>query len=136
MPCNISNRFYWNLLWHVTWASNDRTPGTIVVLIMHRYWLDLFLLAYTITCVDVMITAHGIYTGIGLEGNPVVVAIVPSSEPILQILFMAATTVASFWFIFYSRHFVPNITRYTKMIAWGSVFACGTHMFGIVTWFM
>ena len=108
---------------------------------MRRYWLDLLLLAYTFTCLDVMVTAWGILTGIGDEGNPVVTAVVPTSEPVLQIIFMAGTTVACFWFVFYSRRFIENQfahlkEHYTLMVAWASVFACGTHMFGIATWFI
>jgi hypothetical protein len=108
-----------------------------------------------------MVTAHGIFTGIGTEGNSTVNAIAPSSEPILQIIFMASTIVASFWFVFYSRRFLEtdltcsnciygsvkywiifylrkiiNPHTYHGVVAWGSVFACGTHMFGIATWFI
>jgi len=89
-----------------------------------------------------MVTAHGIYTGVGLEGNPLVLAIVPSSEPILQIIFITAVVVACYWFILFTYHLISEgksikyIEHYTLMVSWGSVFACGTHMFGIATWFI
>jgi hypothetical protein len=101
---------------------------------MQDYWLELLLLAYTVTCLDVMVTTWGIATGVGSEGNPIVTAVVPSSEPILQIIFMAATTAASFWFIFYGRKFISNQDWYYKFVSYGSVAACATHMFGIATW--
>jgi len=109
---------------------------------LNNYWLDLLLLAYTITCVDVMVTAHGIFTGVGLEGNPLVLAIVPSSEPILQIIFITAVVVASYWFILFTYQLISEgeskkyVNAYTHIVAWCSVFACGTHMFGIATWFI
>jgi hypothetical protein len=87
-----------------------------------------------------MVTAHGIYSGTGREGNPVVLAIVPSSEPILQIIFIAATIIASYWFVLYTWVLIKDggskkyIPAYTKFVAWGSVFACATHIFGISTW--
>lgn len=108
--------------------------------IMHRYWFDLLLLAYGVTCTDVMVTAWGIAKGIGREGNPVVVAVVPHSEPIMQILFMAATTIACFWFILYTWTLIREgesakyTNNYTYAVSWGSLFACGTHIFGIATW--
>jgi hypothetical protein len=106
---------------------------------MKQYWLELLLLAYSITCLDVMVTAWGIFNDIGSEANPLVTSIVPSSQPVTQIIFMAATSAFCFWFVFIgwkyiNDYFTRFMEHYAFMVAWGSVFACATHIFGISTW--
>jgi len=86
-----------------------------------------------------MVTAWGITTGFGSEGNPLVLAIVPQSEPVLQIIFMVSTMVAAYWFVFYLRNFVESPfpqykPYYIGIVVWGSLIASGTHIFGISTW--
>jgi hypothetical protein len=102
---------------------------------MKEYWLDLLIVAYAITCIDVILTAQGIFFRGSFEGNPIVTAVVPNGSSFL-IPYMTITTILAYWFIFYvlkgNRFRMPN--EVYELSSWVLLGACGTHTFGISTW--
>jgi hypothetical protein len=106
---------------------------------MQRYWVELLIAAYAVTSTDVIVTARGLLLGVGKEGNPFVAAVVPHTEPVLQILFITVITIISFWFIYLARQNVSVESMsvfYTKIISLGCSAAVGTHLIGILTWIL
>jgi hypothetical protein len=101
--------------------------------------MEVLIAAYTIACIDVMVTSQGILSGKGIEGNPLVTFLIPNGHP-FQIPALALFTIATFWAGFIISMFYPkmlrfeNQIRYYQVVAFGFAVACGTHIFGIVSW--
>jgi hypothetical protein len=104
-------------------------------------------LAYIFCSIDVIVTAYGTLNRWGVEASPFVTAVVPNSQPILQIIYITATVIISFWVVYFAeKWFAYYNTRtpspvlpksgYYFFVGWMSIFACITHTYGISTWIL
>ena len=105
--------------------------------ILHEHWLDLFLMAYLCTCVDILITTYGILAGIGKEGNPLVTAIIPSNFPLYQIGYITIGSILAFWGMYFCiRHLLEKyrLQSARPIISIGMVWVSYMHLYGASTW--
>jgi hypothetical protein len=101
--------------------------------IMKEYWMELVIVAYVITSIDVMITARGIIVEGLDEGNAFLTIIFPNHSPFL-VPFFTLLVMSLFWTIFYfcqQPHFEKRVLGIVSFIM---LIACGTHTFGIMSW--
>jgi len=104
---------------------------------IRTYWIELFLTAYALTAIDIIFTSRGLLSGIGKESSPFVTILIPSSDPVGQVLYMTiASIVASLGMFAFVLYLVTKHDMHEIKIAMGisSIPVCLIHLFGVATW--